>query len=100
MPMYQFKNYEARRIGQNLRSLRERWGLNIEQIAQKLGLSVEYLSRLEDGNQPQVPPEIFTKIIDALIPMHRGKGLPAEECLRLLLSVNEQQPPDGQLKFE
>ena len=100
------------KIGENIRSLRQRKGLTQEQVAQQLGVTYQAVSKWENGtNTPDIAllPEIaalFGVTIDALFNQDAGlalEGLPMEDdgVIRIVqlrgrkvLSVTPRMSPD------
>ena len=61
--------------GARLRQLRKEAGLNMTAAALKMGISRPYLSAIERGHRPTVPPARFNSICDVM-------GVERSELLR------------------
>jgi predicted ATPase/transcriptional regulator with XRE-family HTH domain len=74
-------------FGERLRRLREAAGLTQEELAAKAGLTAKAVSALERGERRRPYPHTVRSLADAL-------GLPEEERLDLLASVQRRGAPD------
>lgn len=56
---------EAKRVGSNIRELRQRLGLSLEECARRANVSADYLGRLEQGYELKVEKAVLDTLRQA-----------------------------------
>ena len=56
---------EARRVGDGIRELRQRYGLSVEELARRANVSHDYLFRLEEGHELKIDRSVLDNLRQA-----------------------------------
>lgn len=92
MKTIKFMNMEARRIGSGIRELRLRSGLSTEEFAHRSDISSVYLTRLEEGYEPEVKRSALERILE--VGGVRCRYRTDEDLVSIFLSISPPNPPE------